>query len=207
MKRLVLTLIAGAGVYGFSIGCVHSLRYGLHNLIKFPLFLLVTATVCGLAYVVVASALGAQLKFAQVQTLSFSLFRDASVLLASFATVSLFLSRALQRPDSKGLHEYPLFMAANVVLIGICGVLALLRQSRDVIATTTLTRNRARTLVTCWLVLSLFVGSQAAWFFRPFFGVATISADETPFFLGTQPDFRGATSFYEALWHVIAPPT
>ncbi|MBL8916770.1 MAG: hypothetical protein JNM17_39070 [Archangium sp.] len=206
MKRIVFTLIAAAGAYGFSIGCVHSLRYGVHNVIKFPLFLLVTASVCGLAYFVVASAFGAGLKFAQVQTLSFSLFRDASVLLASFATVSLFLSLALQRPDAKGLHEYPLFMAANVVLIGFCGVVALLRQSRDVLTSTTLTRTRAGVLVACWLALSLFVGSQAAWFFRPFFGVATISADATPFFLGTQPDFRGATSFYEALWDLFDPP-
>lgn len=204
MKRLVLTLIGGAALYGFSIGCVHSLRFGVHNVIKFPLFLLVTAMVCAVAYFVVAAAFGARLRFAQVQTLSFSLFRDASVLLASFATVSLFLSRALERPDECGLHEYPLFMAANVVLIGICGTLALIRQSRSVVAATALSVSRGRALVACWLAMSLLVGAQAAWFFRPFFGVATISAEETPFFLGTQPDFRGATSFYEALWDVVA---
>jgi hypothetical protein len=204
VKRLLLTLVAGAAVYGFSIGCVHSLRFGVHNLLKFPLLLLVTASVCAVAYFVVAAAFGARLRFGQVQVLSFSLFRDASVLLASFATVSLFLSLALERPDECGLHEYPLFMAANVVLIGVCGTLALLRQARSVVAATALSVFRGRALVLCWLAMSLLVGAQTAWFFRPFFGVATISADETPFFLGARPDFRGATSFYEALWDVVA---
>jgi hypothetical protein len=38
---------------------------------------------------------------------------------------------------------------------------------------------------------------------RPFCGVRTVDA---PFMLGAQPDFRGATSFYEAVYHVFSPP-
>jgi hypothetical protein len=29
---------------------------------------------------------------------------------------------------------------------------------------------------------------------------------DAPFMLGSEPDFRGATSFYEALFHLIEPP-
>jgi hypothetical protein len=36
---------------------------------------------------------------------------------------------------------------------------------------------------------------------RPFCGVVG-----APFMLGSQPDFRGATSFYEAVYHVFVPP-
>ncbi len=57
-----------------------------------------------------------------------------------------------------------------------------------------------------WLLLSLLVGGQWAWYLRPFFGVASISAEVTPFCLGTLPDYRGATSFFEAVLHLVDPP-
>ena len=42
------------------------------------------------------------------------------------------------------------------------------------------------------------------WFFRPSFGPSSM-----PGLLlveGTREDYRGATSFYEAVYHLIAPP-
>jgi hypothetical protein len=62
---------------------------------------------------------------------------------------------------------------------------------------------RGVVLVGAWLAASLFVGAQTSWYLRPFCGVAYV---DTPFMLGTEPDFRGATSFYEALFHLIEPP-
>jgi hypothetical protein len=199
-------LIGCAALYGFSVGCVHSLEFGLHNLIKFPLLLLVTASVCAVAYHLVASFAGARLRFAEVQELSFALFRDASVILASLSPVGLFLAVSIERPDATGLHEYPLFLGFNVLLIAVSGVTALWRQTRGLMTNASLDRKRGTIVVTSWLLLSLLVGSQAAWFFRPFFGVATISSEVTPFFLGTHPDFRGATNFYEAVWQIFSPP-
>ena len=205
MKLLVL--IGSAAVYGFSVGCVHSLEFGVHNLVKFPLLLLVTASVCAIAYHAVAGFAGARLRFSAVQELTFSLFRDASVMLASLAPVGLFLSLTLHRPSARGLGEYPLFLGFNVLLIAVCGVTALRRQTRGLMKRANLSRRRGSLVVGSWLVLSLLVGSQAAWFFRPFFGVATIRSEDTPFFLGTRPDFRGATNFYEAVWEIFAPPS
>lgn len=205
MKQL-LTLVGCAAAYGFSVGCAHSLTFGLHNLVKFPLLLLVTASVCAVASHLVASFAGARLRFAEVQELNFALFTDASVMLASLAPVGLFLSLTHARPTESGLHEYPLFLAFNVVLIAVSGVTALWRQARGVMKKAQLGRRRGVVVVGAWLALSLLVGSQAAWFFRPFFGVATIRAEDTPFFLGTNPDFRGATNFYEAVWQIVFPP-
>ena len=54
-----------------------------------------------------------------------------------------------------------------------------------------------------WLALSLLVGGQAAWTLRPFFGVRSIPADQTRFFLGSSPDYRGSTNFYEAVYDVV----
>jgi hypothetical protein len=47
------------------------------------------------------------------------------------------------------------------------------------------------------------VGSQWSWYLRPFCGVATVNA---PFMLGAEPDFRGATNFYQAVYQIFAAP-
>jgi hypothetical protein len=65
--------------------------------------------------------------------------------------------------------------------------------------------SRRLTTAGAWLALSLFVGGQAAWFLRPFFGVASIAGKETRFFLGAAPDYNGSTNFYEAVYHLIIP--
>ena len=57
-----------------------------------------------------------------------------------------------------------------------------------------------------WLALSLLVGGQAAWTLRPFFGVRSIPGDQTRFFLGSSPDYRGSTNFYEAVRDVDHAP-
>ena len=66
--------------------------------------------------------------------------------------------------------------------------------------------SRRLTLVAGWLALSLLVGGQAAWTLRPFFGVRSIPGAETRFFLGSSPDYRGSTNFYEAVYDVVTAP-
>jgi hypothetical protein len=39
---------------------------------------------------------------------------------------------------------------------------------------------------------------------RPYFGVSTIK--DIPFIEGSRPDYRGARSFYEAVYHLMDPP-
>ena len=65
---------------------------------------------------------------------------------------------------------------------------------------------RRLTLVAGWLALSLLVGGQAAWTLRPFFGVRSIPGAETRFFLGSSPDYRGSTNFYEAVYDLVVRP-
>ncbi|NQT88801.1 hypothetical protein HQ560_18685, partial [bacterium] len=55
-----------------------------------------------------------------------------------------------------------------------------------------------------WLGVSLFAGGQVCWTFRPYFGLA--SMPDIPLIEGARPDYRGATSFYEAVWNLADPP-
>lgn len=203
MTRRLLTLVGASAIYGFSIGTVHSLVFALRNLIKFPLLLLVTAVVCCLAYTLAARALCQDLGFRAVLRAVLTIFTDTSVLLAGVAPVMLFLAFALKRADESGLHDYPLFLALNVLAIAACGSLALFRRTRAIAAQHTLSGPRASAITATWMLLSLLVGSQWSWYLRPFCGVATVNA---PFMLGAEPDFRGATNFYQAVYQIFAAP-
>lgn len=204
MQRALLRAVLAAAVYGFSLGLVHSLKFALRNLIKFPLLILATACVCCICYYVVARWIAYPLDARAVTRSTLAIFHDTSVLLVSLTPVMLFLAVTVQRPDATGLHEYPLFLAMNVAAIGATGSMVLVRQCKRLVAEHDIPIHRGALLIAAWLVSSLFVGAQASWYMRPFCGVHSIDA---PFMLGTAPDFRGATSFYEALWHLIqAPP-
>lgn len=203
MRRDVATLLLASAVYGFSIGCVHSTRFGLHNLIKFPLLILITGAACAVAYYLWALLIGgARFRFADVQRLAMRLYRDAAVLLAALAPANWFLARTITPPDATSLHQYPLFLGVNVCFIAVAGALALFRQVRALAQYHPWPLSRRVITVSGWLALSLMVGGQAAWTLRPFFGVRSIPGAETRFFLGSSPDYRGSTNFYEAVYDV-----
>lgn len=194
-------LALSSALYGFSIGSVHSLRFGLHDLLKVPLLIAVTGAICGVAYHLVAGIVGLGLRFGEVQRLALRLFRDIALMLAALAPVNVFLAHTIVKPDLVGLGEYPLFLGLNVAFIALAGSLALALRVRR------LTAPLARRLATVggWLAISLVVGGQVAWTLRPFFGVASIPGDQTRFFLGSAADYSGSTNFYEAVYHLVAP--
>jgi hypothetical protein len=127
------------------------------------------------------------------------------LLLAAVAPANWFLARTLVPPDATSLHEYPMFLGLNVVFIAGAGALALCRQVGALGRHHAAPLSRRMVTVAGWLALSLLVGGQVAWTLRPFFGVRSIPGAETRFFLGSSPDYRGATNFYEAVYNLVAP--
>ena len=207
MRRDITALALASALYGFSIGSVHSIRFGLHNVLKLPLLFLVTGAACAVAYTVFARLVGGfHFLFVDVQRLAMRLYRDAALLLAALAPANWFLARTLLPPDATSLHEYPLFLGLNVGFIAVAGTLALVRQVRALARYHPWPLSRRLITAGGWLALSLAVGGQAAWFLRPFFGVRSIPGDTTSFFIGSTPDCRGSSNFYEAVFHVVSPP-
>jgi hypothetical protein len=206
MTRSLVTLVASAALYGFSIGASHSWLYATRNLLKFPLLILVTAAVCAVSYFVLARFLGASLGFASVQRLVLAVFRDTVVLLASLSPVVFWLACTMQRPVGRELHDYPLFQGLNVVAIAVSGCLAVRVQARRLLGERGLGAASRGPLLGSWMVVSLAVGGQTAWYLRPFFGATPLGAVAPPFCDGAKPDFRGARSFYEACWYLVVPP-
>lgn len=206
MIRLVLTTWAAAAVYGFALGSAHSDLYAARNLAKLPLLLLVTAAITAPSAWIVARAAGTHLSFAGVQRATWTLYRDAAVLLASMAPVVLFVALDMRAHTRGPLGEYDTFLAANMFLVALCGSLALARQARTLLENHRIGRARARLVVAMWLALALIVGGQAAFFLRPFFGFPATRGGHPPFCLGATPDLRGATNFFEAVLQTIRRP-
>src|SRR4051812_22694819 len=100
MQRDLATLTLASALYGFSIGSVHSTRFGLHNVIKFPLLFLVTGAACAVAYFLWTCLIGGfRFHFVDVQRLALRLYRDAALLLSTLAPANWLLARTLVAPD------------------------------------------------------------------------------------------------------------
>lgn len=203
MPRLAATAAVCAALYGLAIGMVHSPLFAARNLVKLPLLLLATAALCGPAYYLLARLLGARAGAGALLRLVLRMFHDTALLLAALAPASLFLALTLRRPDGAGLADYPLFLGLNVTFVAAAGALALARQARGLLRAQRIGLRRGLLVVASWLAVTLLVGGQWAWYLRPFFGV---SRQETPFCLGSAADYRGATNFYEAVYHLVRPP-
>lgn len=204
--RSVVVLVAASAFYGFCAGFVHSPLFAARNLVKFPLLILVTTAICALGYHLLARFFGAALRFAEVQRLVILLFRDTAVLLAALGPVICLLAWTMERPGPHTLGDYPMVLGVNVTFIAVSGSLALVRRARALFNGLSLSVSRSALILTGWLALSLLVGGQWAWYLRPFYGVSSVNGAKTPFCLGTRPDIRGATSFYEAVYHLASPP-
>jgi len=204
--RKLLGLLVASALYGFSIGAGHSLNFAARNLVKFPVMILTTGTVCAFAYYAFARFISRRLLFKDVQMLSLRVFHGIALLLASLSPVTLFIAMTMEQPDLESLREYPFFLGLNVVFIALCGCVVLVRQGWILLREYGLGLEKAVLILIVWLSLSLFVGGQCAWYLRPFCGISTIKAEQLPFLLGTTPDFRGDTNFYEAVYHILFPP-
>lgn len=206
MIRRALAALLGAALYGFSLVSAHSELYASRNLLKFPLLLVTTAAVCATSWWISARWLNSGLSFRAVQQATWTLFHDASLLLASASPIVLFFAHVLRATDDGQLGGYDGFLACNLGAVALAGVLAFHRQVARLLRSTELSRRRAFGLAIGWLALALCVGGQAAFYMRPFFGFPVTRGNTPPFFLGAEPDARGATNFFEALAQAAKRP-
>lgn len=203
--RTLAATLAASSAYGFAIGWAHDWIYAARNVVKFPLLIVTTASLGSVSFWLVASSFRVDLGFAAAQRLAWTLFHDASMLLASLAPPVFFVASTLQAGDDGVLGRYDEFLAANMLLIATCGALALVRQAKALLAEN-LARSRAIAVTLAWLAISLVVGGQASFWMRPFFGFPATRGARPPFFLRDAPDLRGATNFFEAVLQTISRP-
>ncbi len=153
-------------IYGGIIGASHSLPQTLSSAIKMPAFYLLTLIICFPTLFFFNVLFGSKSTFQQHFVILLTAVSVISVLLFSFAPVSLFF--LITTPDS-----YQFFKILNVLIFGITGSFGVkflydgmqLLSQQDEIGKGTRT-----TILRSWLFLYAFVGMQLGWFLRPFFG-------------------------------------
>jgi len=188
-------IIVGAGIYGATVGIWREPLQALYTGIKLPLVILLTTCGNGLLNGMLAPLLGLQVGFRQSFVLVLISFALASVILAGFSPVALFLVwntpplDALTRLSSPEYGFLQLMLAGFIAVAGIIGNVRLL----PVLHCWTNSRPIARRVLLVWLATNLFLGSQIAWVLRPFIWDP---AGKTRF-IGTEY-FRG--SFYETVF-------
>lgn len=183
-----------SAVYGMSIGFWRAPLQGFYVAIKFPLLILLVTIGNAMINSMLAKVLGARLTFRESFTAVLMSFTVASVILASFSPLMLFLiwsSPSVSDPNSTISHHGILLF--NVVSIAFAGVVSNLHLYKLVLHLTGSKKDSKR-IIFSWLAVNLLLGSQLSWIMRPFIGGPKGAVE----FL-RENAFAG--NFFEAVFH------
>lgn len=188
-----LIIIAGCGLYGFSIGIWRSPLQGTYVGIKLPLLIFLTCLGNALLNSILAMVLGSRLSLIQTGLcilLSFAIF---SLVVGGLTPISAFL--VMNLPDAasdqaKASHSF--IMLTHTFVIAYAGIMGNWKLYQLLKYLTPSAAIAGRTLF-AWLAGNLFLGAQLSWVLRPFFGTPSMDVE----FLRDNP-MQG--NFYEALW-------
>lgn len=196
LLRLLVVILIGSGVYGFTLGIWRAPLQSLYTAIKFPLLILLTCAGNGVVNGMLAQLLGSGLSFRQTSLAILMSFAIAATILASLAPVTLFVwFNAPPLGSATAILGHSLMLLTHVGAVGFAGVMAnrrlfgLLREISERAST-------ARAVLLSWLAGNLFLGAQLAWVLRPFIGSPALAVQ----FLRDDP-LHG--NFYEAVWRAF----
>ncbi|MDY6936490.1 MAG: actin-binding WH2 domain-containing protein [Cyanobacteriota bacterium] len=154
-------------VYGLIIGSFHSWMQSLSSAIKLPSLYLITLSICLPTLYFFNILFGSRKSFTQHFAIVLAAVSSISVLLFSFAPITLFF--LVTTPN------YQFFKLLNVGILALTGLVGVkfLYQGMQLMSETEDNdegkENREK-LLKSWLFLYAFVGSQLGWTLRPFFG-------------------------------------
>ena len=192
----IFIIIAGAGIYGFTLGIWRAPLQSAYTAIKFPLLILLTCAGNAVINGMLAQTLGSGLSFKQTSLAILTSFAIAAIIMAGFAPITLFVwFNAPPLASQNAILGHSVMLLTHVFVIAFAGVMAnrrllqLLEKMSGLVAA-------ARAVFLSWLAGNLFLGAQLAWNLRPFIGSPKLAVQ----FLRDDP-LRG--NFYEAVWRAL----
>jgi hypothetical protein len=153
-------------VYGAIIGSFHSWAQALSSAVKLPALYLITLIICFPTLYFFNILFGSRKTFGQHFVMLMTAVSVISVLLFSFAPITLFFLIST--------YNYQFFMLLNVAFFAITGFIGIkfLYQGMRIMAEQDSEGKETRmSILRFWLILYAFVGTQLAWTLRPFFGM------------------------------------
>ena len=194
----VVTILAGAGLYGAAMGSWRDSRQALFVAIKFPAIILLTAFGNALLNAMLAPLMGINLGLRQSFLAILASFTIAAAILGSFSPLAAFVVWNAP-PMSSGAYlsgmAYNGILLMHVAVIAFAGIVANLRLVallRELSGSV----SASRRVLFSWLAGNLFLGSQLSWILRPFIGSPMLAVE---FF--RDDAFHG--SFYETVFRSI----
>ncbi len=152
-------------VYGGIIGSSHSWMQALSSAVKLPALYLITLIICFPTLYFFNILFGSRKTFGQHFAMLLTAVSVISVLLFSFAPITLFFLISTQ--------NYQFFKLLNVAIFAITGFIGIkfLYQGMEMLSKEDEEGQKTRmSVLRFWLILYAFVGTQLAWTLRPFFG-------------------------------------
>ena len=152
-------------MYGGIIGAYHSWMQALSSAVKLPALYLITLLVCLPTLFFANIIFGSKRTFAQHFALVLTAVSVTSVLLFSFAPITLFFLITT--------NNYQFLILLNVIvfsLTGFIGISSLYNATTIVLEQDDESSKTRKKIIQSWLLLYAFVGSQLGWTLRPFFG-------------------------------------
>jgi hypothetical protein len=169
IESKILSLIIASSlffaIYGAIIGASNGWQQMLVSTAKLPALYLLTLLICLPTLYFFDILFGSKADFKQYTVMSLTTVSVISVLLFSFAPVTLFFLISIR--------DYHFFLLLNVAifsLTGFVGVNLFYKGVRTVMGFNAKTPKIRSNLLLSWVVLYGLVGSQLGWTLRPFFG-------------------------------------
>lgn len=152
-------------IYGGIIGSSHSWMQALSSSVKLPALYLITLIICFPTLYFFNILFGSRKSFGQHFAMLLTSVSVISVLLFSFAPITLFFLISTQ--------NYQFYKLLNVAVFAITGFIGIkfLYQGMSMLSKEDEEGQSTRmSILRFWLILYAFVGTQLAWTLRPFFG-------------------------------------
>jgi len=168
----VLTILAGAGLYGAALGIWRAPLQAAYVAIKLPLILLLTMLGNALLNAMLAPLLGLNISLRQTLAAVLASFAIAASILGALSPLLGFLvwnAPPLAETLRTSASTHSLILLANVIAIALAGIVSnvrLLGLLRELSGQARI----ARRVLFAWLGVNLFLGSQLSWILRPFIG-------------------------------------
>lgn len=169
-KKIISLLVSSSlflALYGAIIGSTHGGLQIISSAFKLPALYLLTLLICLPTLYFMDIVLGSKRTFSQYVALLLASMAMISVMLFGFAPVTLFFRLSID--------DYWFFLLLNIVVLGFTGVVGVRFFYKSMItlmekeSAGKISANRHK-LITAWLFLYGFVGSQLGWTLRPFVG-------------------------------------
>ena len=169
-RKIVSLLVCSSlflALYGAILGSTHGGLQIISSAFKLPALYLLTLLICLPTLYFMDVVLGSKQTFSQYVALLLASVAMMSVMLFGFAPVTFFFRLSID--------DYWFFLLLNIIVLGFTGIVGIgffYRSMMSLIEKEQLgkaSKNRYK-LITGWLFLYGFVGSQLGWTLRPFVG-------------------------------------